>query len=87
MNHFFECPRCGTKALERLTTYSHCIECLYFEDHFYDLELAYVDAWEAEAYLAKHDITTTTNKKIELEDENESWVPELYEPNHNLKES
>ena len=84
---FFECPRCGTKTLERLTTYSHCIECLYFKDHFYDLGFAYNDAWEAEAYLAKHHKITTTNKKIELKNEFESWIQKTHKPNTNLKES
>lgn len=64
MNHFFDCPRCGTKTFERLTTYSHCIECLYFEDHFYDLGFAYTDAWEAEVYLAKHHNTAPPIKKL-----------------------
>lgn len=30
-----ECPRCGSRSMERLSTYSHCPNCLYFED-FYD---------------------------------------------------
>ncbi|MCB0408007.1 MAG: hypothetical protein KDD34_07385 [Bdellovibrionales bacterium] len=29
---FFDaCPRCGSRALEKLRTHSHCIECNYFE--------------------------------------------------------
>ena len=35
------CPRCGTKAFEHLGTYSHCAECLYSEDNYFDLETAY----------------------------------------------
>ncbi len=35
------CPRCGTKALDKLLTYAHCVECLYFQDHYLDLETSY----------------------------------------------
>ncbi|NQZ19327.1 MAG: hypothetical protein HRT44_08740 [Bdellovibrionales bacterium] len=29
---FFDtCPRCGGRGLEKLRTYSHCVECNYFE--------------------------------------------------------
>lgn len=32
--NFCKCPRCGTKAFENLQNYSHCLECLYFEDRW-----------------------------------------------------
>ncbi len=36
-----QCPRCGTRSFETLGNYAHCIECLYVEDHYCDLETAY----------------------------------------------
>lgn len=33
-----QCPRCGSRSLETLETYSHCANCLYFEDHYEDVQ-------------------------------------------------
>ena len=27
MSLYFTCPRCGTRTLERLYSYAHCLEC------------------------------------------------------------
>ncbi len=51
-NFFFQrCPRCGTRALERLSSHSHCIECLYFESHAYDSDEAYLETIKIEKEL------------------------------------
>ena len=55
MNKFCKCPRCGSSALEVLQSYSHCIDCFYFVDHFYDTETAYHQAREAESLLEQKD--------------------------------
>ncbi len=41
---FNECPRCGCHAFESLSTYSHCVSCLYFEDRYLDSESHYFKA-------------------------------------------
>lgn len=45
------CPRCGTKAFEHLSSHSHCIECLYFEDRYYEHDSALIRALKAEKDL------------------------------------
>jgi ribosomal protein L37E len=47
-----KCPRCGTKAFEKLSTHGHCVECLYTEDDYFDLETAYHQAKRIERELA-----------------------------------
>jgi hypothetical protein len=32
------CPRCGCKAFENLSSYSHCVNCFYAEDYYQDLK-------------------------------------------------
>ncbi len=32
-HHLGECPRCGDHALEILSSYAHCVNCLYFHEH------------------------------------------------------
>jgi Zn ribbon nucleic-acid-binding protein len=29
---FSECPHCGFESLEELETYSHCVDCLHWEE-------------------------------------------------------
>jgi len=41
---YCRCPRCGDKSLERLETYSHCVNCLYAEDYWQSTEADLVDA-------------------------------------------
>ena len=48
---FSTCPRCGTKALEKLITHSHCLECLYFEVYYNDFSTSLVTGMLAEKYL------------------------------------
>lgn len=49
-----QCPRCGTRSFETLQTYSHCANCLYYEDHFEDVQSQVVRAVQIErALLAK----------------------------------
>jgi predicted amidophosphoribosyltransferase len=45
------CPRCGTRAYEKLSTHAHCVECLYTEDSYFDLESAYHQALRIERTL------------------------------------
>ena len=50
MSYFCKCPRCGSSAFERLKTYSHCVECLYFQDYWKSSES---NLSEAEKTLAE----------------------------------
>lgn len=50
MSYFCKCPRCGDRTLERLNSYSHCLECLYFEDYWVCRE---ADVNDAKAALEK----------------------------------
>lgn len=34
MSNYKRCPRCGERTLEQLSTYDHCANCFYFEDHW-----------------------------------------------------
>ena len=43
-----QCPRCGSRSLETLETYSHCANCLYFEDYFEDVQSQVVRAIQIE---------------------------------------
>lgn len=58
------CPRCGTRAFEHLSTHSHCIECLYFEDSYYDHDSALTNALKAEKYLIQ--LSTKNSRKENL---------------------
>jgi hypothetical protein len=51
MDHFSHCPRCENRTLEHLKTYSHCIDCFYYVDHFCDSESAFFEARAAESLL------------------------------------
>lgn len=44
MLKFHQCPRCGGRSLERLTSYAHCPACLYFEDYWKSPESDYIEA-------------------------------------------
>jgi len=50
-SYFTACPRCGTRAYEKLPGHSHCIECLYVEDSYFDLDTAYLQALRIEKDL------------------------------------
>jgi hypothetical protein len=50
-SYFSVCPRCGTKAFEKLRDHAHCIECLYVEDNYFDMETAYHAACRIEKDL------------------------------------
>ena len=41
---FKKCPRCGSNAFEKLRTHSHCSECLYSEDSYYEFESSFNQA-------------------------------------------
>lgn len=48
------CPRCGSRTLETLQTYSHCSECLYFVDFWRDTNHKQIrSVREAETALIK----------------------------------
>ena len=61
---FETCPRCQTRSFERLKTYSHCCECLYFEDYWSCLESDVLDAFRIVEEL----------ERIEREVETESFM-------------
>ena len=44
MCSFQNCPRCGEKSFEKLSSYSHCPNCLYFEDRWQNPETPYAKA-------------------------------------------
>ena len=54
MSYFCKCPRCGSSALEHLKTYSHCVECLYFQDYWKSTES---NLSEADKTLAELNLT------------------------------
>jgi len=57
MDQFAHCPRCESRTLERLQSYSHCIDCFYFEDRHYDSEAAYFQARVVEAFFLENEGT------------------------------
>ena len=67
--YFKECPRCGTHSFETLNSYAHCINCLYFEDHYNDTETCYAAVRSLE--------TTKTNPSYE---KNENEIEESNKP-------
>lgn len=70
MDQFSRCPRCENRTLENLQTYSHCIDCLYFEDRHYDGEKAYFQACAAEALLdEKGQVVEPQAEETERDDE------------------
>ena len=48
------CPRCGTRSFETLGNYAHCVECLYVEDNFFDLETSYHQVLRLEREIASN---------------------------------
>lgn len=58
------CPRCGTKAFEHLSSHSHCMECLYFEDRYYDYDTALITALRAEKILKQLDQNKSKKEKL-----------------------
>jgi hypothetical protein len=46
----------SVKSFENLETYSHCVNCFYFEDYFEDLEKGYFSAIAAEKFLESIEI-------------------------------
>ncbi len=57
-----KCPRCGTRAFEKLSAHAHCIECLYTQDHYFDVETAYHQVKRLE-YLCEPAKVITLPKK------------------------
>lgn len=46
--YFSKCPRCEIKSLENLETYSHCVNCQYFQDTYEDSESMFYEFLKAE---------------------------------------
>lgn len=57
------CPRCGTRAFENLSNHSHCLECLYFEDRYYNSDMALITALKADEVLNLLDRNKNKRKK------------------------
>lgn len=57
-----KCPRCGTRSLEKLSTHDHCIECLYTEDRYFDLETAYHHVSRLEQMFDPAEVITLPQK-------------------------
>ena len=53
MDSFCKCPRCGERAFEKMSSYSHCVSCLYFEDRYVGSETLLYKAVQAERELLK----------------------------------
>jgi hypothetical protein len=51
-SYISHCPRCGTRSFESLGNYAHCMECLYVEDQYCDIETAYHQAERLKRELA-----------------------------------
>lgn len=64
------CPRCGTKAFEHLLSHSHCIECLYFEDRYYEHDSALINALKAEKDLIQLSAQKSRKEKLFLKKKN-----------------
>lgn len=47
MSTTHNCPRCGDRSLEKLNSYSHCPNCLYFEDRWRNPETPYLESLKA----------------------------------------
>lgn len=56
-----ECPRCGSRSMERLSSYSHCPNYLYFEDFYNDGQVLLRQAIAAEREV----FGSKKNKKAE----------------------
>ena len=50
---FCNCPRCGERTLERLKSYSHCVECLYFEDYWVNPDRVLIEAEKESSEIEK----------------------------------
>ncbi len=67
MNYLLDvCPRCESLSYEQLSSHSHCIDCLYFEDLEYTPSAAYRSAIEAEKELAKLEKEVRVEKQRKL---------------------
>ncbi len=64
------CPRCGTKAFEHLSSHSHCIECLYFEDRYYEQDSAFINALKAEKDLIQLNVQKSRKENLLLKRKN-----------------
>lgn len=64
------CPRCGTKAFEHLSSYSHCIECLYFEDRHYEHDSALINALKVEKELIQLSAQKSRKENLLLKTKN-----------------
>jgi hypothetical protein len=69
MDQFSHCPRCENRTLEHLKTYSHCIDCFYYEDRYCDSESSYFQARAAEAFFAAMEDSEEKNEEADPEDE------------------
>ncbi len=67
MDQFAHCPRCENRTLEQLKTYSHCIDCLYYEDRYHDSESGFYQAVAAESLL--HEAREKVVAKPDSDDE------------------
>lgn len=46
--YFSQCPRCGVKSLENLSTFSHCVNCLFAADRYVDRDAGFFEAVKIE---------------------------------------
>lgn len=55
MGKYNSCPRCGGKTFEKMNSYSHCCECLYFEDYWTGPDRDVIDAEKVLRDLEKNE--------------------------------
>jgi len=70
LTYLTHCPRCGTKAFEHLSSHSHCIECLYFEDCYYEHDSTFIKALKAEKDLIQLSVQKSRKEKSPLKSNN-----------------
>ncbi len=62
-----ECPRCGSRSFETLATYSHCPNCLYFEDYYEDTQSAAYKAIAVQREMLKIDVEQNEESEDEFD--------------------
>lgn len=66
-SYLTQCPRCGTRSYEQLSTHGHCVECLYSTDLApQSNKRDYFTLREAEALIASAEIRQMPKDKKKI---------------------
>lgn len=68
MSSWSKCPRCGSGTFENLRSFSHCVECLYFDDSHISLEAGAFQAHKIQKELERA-ATSKKSHKAETEEQ------------------